>query len=398
MPADASLPNFPLDFPRDRTCPFDPPSALSSCDPLTEVVTWSGTTAWLVTNSDDYRAICRDAERFSTRTDAANFPAPTPGMAAVQGRFMSQMDPPDHTRLRRLVAGEFSVRAVEGLRPRIRSVVEGLLDDLADAGPPADLVDSFAAKVPNTVICEVLGLAADDRPRIHELVVRMFDLEAAPNSAETAAAALRTYVSEAVAGGATAPGLIGSMHRGEVATGAMTESELCDMVIMLVGAGFESTASTIASGILLLLADDRSLRALRDDPSLWANTVEEVLRYTAVAHLGRRRTATTEVELSSGTIKRGDGVIALENVANRDPRAFEDPDRFDIHRPARSHLTFGFGIHACLGGPLARVELQESLRGLFERFSDIRLESAPTTTEFSELSQVYGPRHVSVAW
>ena len=293
---------------------------------------------------------------------------------------MIGMDPPDHTRLRRLVQKAFTPRALETIRPRIEALVDELLEAAAPAGR-MELIGEFAYPLPITVICELLGVPVSDQALFHELTERM--LEDTAVEAEQAAMMernfearleLQRYMADLAAERRAAPrddlmsGLVAVAEAGD----QLSEVELVETGMLLLLAGHVTTVNLIGNGVLALLNQPDALQRMRDDPTVARAGVEELLRYDGPVH-AVSRAATEDVELHGTTIRRGDLVMAQTAAANRDPARFPDPDRLDLDRPDNRHFAFGKGIHFCLGAPLARMEGQIAIPALLRRFPDLAL-------------------------
>ncbi|WP_323097728.1 cytochrome P450 [Intrasporangium sp. YIM S08009] len=295
-------------------------------------------------------------------------------------------EPPKHTRLRRLVAGAFNRGHIERLRPRVEQIAGELLDGLEarlDADGRVDVIESYAEPLPVLVICELLGAPTSDWKRLRDwsqAIVRMY--EVAP-SAEAQAEAQRActefaaYVEALAAERAEHPGddLLTALVEERDGGDRLSRRELVATVVLLLNAGHEASVNGFGNGLASLLADPEQVAAaigsLDDDASV-AQLVEEMLRHDSPLHLFER-TATADVELHGVTIREGQKVAALLGAANRDPAVFADPDRFDASRDPNPHLAFGAGIHFCLGAPLARMELQISVRALLRRLGPVRV-------------------------
>ncbi|OKH94683.1 cytochrome P450 [Streptomyces uncialis] len=355
-----------------------------------------GEPAWLVTRYADARLVLGD-QRFS-RAAAAARDEPRQSEGRADGGILS-MDPPDHTRLRSLVAGAFTARRAEKLRPQVRELTASLLDDLEAAGPPADLVDRFALPLPVAVICRLLGVPTQDRPRF-----RVWSDAALSTSSLTAAEfkanreELRAYMA----------GLI-ELHRQEPRDDLMTtlieardggdrlsEVELIDLCVAVLVAGHETTASQIPNFVLTLLDHPDQLARLRARPELVPDAVEELLRFVPLGSgAAAPRYATEDIEVGGTLVRAGTPVLVAAGAANRDALRFTAPGVLDIARAGNQHLGFGHGVHHCLGASLARMELQEALGALLARFPGLRL--AGDVTWKSEML-VRGPRVMPVAW
>ncbi|MER6777782.1 MULTISPECIES: cytochrome P450 [unclassified Streptomyces] len=356
-----------------------------------------GEPAWLVTRYADARLVLGDT-RFS-RAAAAAHDEPRQSEGRTDSGILG-MDPPDHTRLRSLVAKAFTVRQVEKLRPQVRALTADLLDELEAAGPPVDLVDRFALPVPVAVICRLLGVPVEDRPRF-----RVWSDAALSTSSLTAEAfeanleELRAYMA----------GLI-ELHRRDPQDDLMTalieardtdgdrlsELELVDLCVAVLVAGHETTASQIPNFVLTLLDHPEQLALLRRDPALISRAVEELLRFVPLGSgAGQARYATEDVEVGGTLVRAGDPLLVAIGAANRDALRFAAPGVLDIRRPSNQHLGFGHGVHHCLGAPLARLELQEALGALLARFPGLKLVGDVTwKTEML----VRGPRVMPIGW
>lgn len=294
------------------------------------------------------------------------------------GLNMVQTDPPQHTRLRGLVAKEFTSRRIEALRPKIQRIADELLDAMLPLGR-ADLVESFALPLPLAVICELLGVPASDRKTFHDWYLESTDFTR-PEVAAAAAQAMTGYLAELVAAKRREPGedLLSALagRLGEEEDG-LTPEEMLGMAFVLLVAGYETAANLLSSGTLALLRHPDQLAALRGDWSLLENAVEEMLRYEGPVETTAFRYAKEPVEIDGTVIGAGDSVAVVLAAASRDPKRFAEPDRFDIRRDTRGHTAFGYGIHHCLGAPLARMQGAIAFRTLLERCPGLALDTDP---------------------
>ena len=397
MPENA-LPPLPM----QRTTLLDPPAdfaRLREQGPMSRIALWGGNTPWLVTRHTDARAVLADP-RFSSENVREGFPGlqPTPPPRSPGQLFA--MDPPDHTRLRRILIPDFTFRRVEELRPAIGHLADGLIDDLLAKQPStADLVEHFTLPLPLLVICELLGVPYADREFIHRQAAAFATVSAGPEAMRAGWAALFGYLSELLAAKSADPGddLMSRLATERVATGEATAAEAAGLAVQLLIAGHETTASMLSLGVVTLLSHPGQLAALRADPALLPSAVEELLRYLSVVHIGLRRIATQDVEIGGVTVRAGEGVVVSLQAANRDPRAFADPDTFDITRDAHHHLAFGHGLHHCLGQSLARAELQIALPALLQRLPDLTL-AAPAEDFALQGRAIHGVSRLPVSW
>jgi cytochrome P450 len=314
-------------------------------------------------------------------------------------RVFARMDAPTHTEHRRMVNRDFLMPHVRQLKPRLEEIVDQTLDRFEMLSRPADLVAEFANKVPSRVIVELLGLAVADSGFFQDRLEVWHSLLSTPTESAQAKVDLTEYLADVIAERRQDPGrdLISRLVVEQLLMGKLTEDELLQILHVLLVGGYETTANMIALGTIVLLEHPDQLATLKEDPSLWPNAVEELLRYLSVAHQATYRLALDDVKVPSGYVHRGEAIIAPVMAANRDPAVFEKPDTLDIHRDSRAHLAFGFGVHQCLGQSLARVELQVVFPRLFERLPELGLAASPNDIRYKS-SMVYGAESVSVTW
>ncbi|GAA1971131.1 cytochrome P450 [Amycolatopsis minnesotensis] len=404
-----TLPGVPA-FPMTRgRCPFDPPPELARIqhdEPVTRVELWDGSTPWVVTRYDDVRALLADP-RFSADSDLPGYPHVTEGRAARSGVTKSfiTMDGAAHAAQRRLLTPDFMVKKMEALRPKIQGIVDGLIDEMLAGPKPADLVQAFALPLPSLVICELLGVPYADRALFHRISKTLISRTSTAAESLAATKELLDYFGELTERKLTEPGddVLSKLAAEQLATGRMTRHEIAGMGQVLLVAGHETTANMIALGTVALLENPSQLAEMRaagerGDAKLLANAVEELLRYLNIAHSGRRRVALEDVEVGGQLIRRGEGVIAANDMANRDDSAFPDADVLDIHRKARHHVAFGYGVHQCLGQPLARVELQVAYGTLYHRIPTLALAKPLGELRFKDDMAVYGVHELPVTW
>jgi hypothetical protein len=402
-PAD-EIPTYPMA--RDRGCPFDPPPELDHLRadaPISRVRIWDGSTPWLLTRFEDQRAALADP-RFSADSELAGYPHISDSAQARRAEFRTflTMDDPEHGRMRRMLTGDFAIKRMEALRPRIQHIADRLIDDMLAAPPPADLVECLGLPLPSLVICDLLGVPYADHEFFQQETHALVSRTAAPAVALAANDRLRDYLSDLISAKDAEPSddMLSRLIVERMRTGEITHDELARMAMLLLIGGHETTANMISLGTLALLRNPEQLALLRrsEDPSFVAHAVEELLRYLTVVHHGRRRVALTDVEIGGQLIRAGEGVIVSYEVANRDSDVFADPRRLDIERDARSHVAFGFGIHQCLGQPLARVELQVVYGTLIRRIPTLRLATDIDSVPFKSDGLIYGVYELPVAW
>ena len=335
---------------------------------------------FVLSRFDDCEAVLADPS-FGHFEPDANGPGAVAGQA--EARSMLRLNPPDHTRLRRLVARAFTARTVMALAPRIEAITSDLL---ADAGPCFDLIDALALPLPVRVISELFGIPATDQPllvRWSAVLSRTLDPgflipDDARAEMRQAGGEFREYLGALIPRRRERPGddLISALVHVHDEDGTLTEDEIITTSRLLLIAGHETTRSLIGAGVLALLAHPQQLKILRDDPRLLDQAVEEVLRYDPPVQL-LARTALKDTALGSITIPSNSITLMLLGAANRDPALCDSPGTFDIRHGARRHLAFGHGIHFCLGAPLARLEAVIALRHLLPALPGLRVSGAP---------------------
>ncbi|MGW4210818.1 cytochrome P450 [Lentzea sp. NPDC004789] len=334
-----------------------------------------GEPAWLAVRYDDVRFVLGDRRFSRAMAVAADVPRMTPGKL---DSGMIVMDPPDHTRLRRLVVKAFTVRRVERLRPRIRQLAEDLVAAMVARGRPVDLVEHFALSLPVVVICELLGVPVADRPLFRAWSDAF--LSTNKTTAEQFAAdqkGFREYMSGLIAARRAVPrdDLMTALIEARDEHDRLSELELVDMCNGLLVAGHETTASHLPNFVVVLLTHPDRLAELRADLGLMPAAVEELMRFTPLSYgPGFPRYATEDVEVGGVLVRAGEPVVVDFAAANRDPRQFADPDALRFDRGENPHLGFGHGVHHCLGSQLSRIELQEGLRALLGGLPGLHVE------------------------
>ncbi|MFJ9003356.1 cytochrome P450 [Streptomyces canus] len=356
--------------------PYDVYRRLRDTAPVHRIAGPDGTPAWIVTRYGDVRAALADPrlsldKRYATAGTYKGFSLPP----ALDANLLN-MDPPDHTRIRRLVGRAFTPRRIEQLRGPIRRTADRLLDALGSHGT-TDLIASYAAPLPITVICDLLGI-----PDEHRLDFRVWtdtlvapDPAAGPAAAKEAVVAMLGFFTRLLADKRREPAddllsdLIAVHDEGD----RLSEDELMSLAFLILFAGYENTVQLIGNAVLALFQHPGQLAALREDPARLPAATEEFLRYEGPALLAIRRFPVEDVTIGGVTVPAGETVWVSPSAANRDPDRFPDPDRLDLARDASGHLALGHGIHYCLGAPLARAETEIALAALLERFPDLAL-------------------------
>ncbi|WP_406480897.1 cytochrome P450 [Streptomyces platensis] len=397
---------IPHGLPMERDAgPFDPPrqiTRLREARPVSPLVFPDGHEGWLVTGYEAVRQLLADT-RFSSRQDLGivHVPYETPGMPAatepspqVPGLFVA-MDPPDHTRLRRKLTGAFTVRRMKQLEEHIVEIAERQLDEMARLAPPVDLVKEFALPVPSLVICELLGVPYEDRENFQVNSAKFLVKDQPLDEKMAAYGAMTTYLAQLVMRKRAEPGedILSDLARHD----DLTIEELTGIAFLLLLAGHETTANMLALGTFALLEHPEQLAELRAAPDLLPDAVEELMRYLSVADIFYRY-ATEDIELGGETIGKGSTVVVSLLAANHDPQRFDHPDTLDIRRKARGHLSFGHGIHQCLGQQLARIEMRAGFDGLLRRFPTLQLAIPADEVKLKTDMNIYGVHELPVTW
>jgi cytochrome P450 len=357
-----------------------------------------GNTVWLVTRHADVRAVLSDTTTFSN--DFANLLAGDEAgdMGLSDPGGLGFLDPPDHTRLRRLLAPSFTARRLQELLPRVHEVVADRLDALEKAGSPADLVEHFATPVPAMVIGDLLGVPREEQEEFGALSAGRFDLLQSMLAPLDSAAASIDYLLGLIARQRANPG--GGLLAQLIAEHAddVTDRELAGLADGLLVGGHETTASMLALGTLVLLQDPDRAAAVRDDGADADRVVEELLRHLSVVQVAFPRFARHATRIGDQDVAEGDLVLCSLSAADRDPALGAGLEQIDLTRAPTPHVAFGYGMHHCLGAPLARIELRIALPALLRRFPTLRVAAEPGSLRWWERSIVYGLDALPVAW
>jgi nocardicin N-oxygenase len=385
-------------FPFTSAEPLQPApeyAALRAGRPALRVELPYGGEGWLVSRYADVKQVLSDPRFSRAATVNADVPRTTP--ARPQPNNLLSMDAPEHSRLRRLVAGTFTMKNIERWRPRTEQIVQQLIDGMRRGGSPADLVNAFSLPLPVTVICELLGVPASERPLFQRFSQIILSTTAATlDEIITARTDLENYLAGHIAAHREQPRddllsqLISARDEGD----RLSEPELVSMGITILVAGHETTANQLSNFVYTLL--DAGLWAdLATHPERLTTAIEELLRTVALGTGGgQARIATEDIDIGGTLVRAGEAVIAALPSANRDETAFQSPDALDLGRQQNPHVAFGFGLHHCLGAQLARLELRVGLGGLLAAFPALRLQDVAWRVG----TLVTGPSKLSVSW
>lgn len=379
--ARANAIDVDITHPNHKADPFPLYKRLREETPVGEIPLPDKQTAWLITRYDDVAAVLKDPrfskERFRTLSPEQMQKQPwVPGVFKPLFRNMLDVDPPDHTRLRALVQKAFTPRRIDEMEPRIQTLADDLLGSVTSR--QMDLIHDFALPLPATVIAEMLGVPAKDRHRFHRWSSKIvalnwskWDLIKGVPSVWRFLRYIRKLVKRRRA--EPADDLITALVQAEEQGDKLSEDELVAMIFLLLVAGHETTVNLIGNGTLALLQDPEQWDRLRREPMLLKPAVEELLRFASPLDTATERFAREDVTIAGVTIPRGSMVYAGIASANRDETQFRDADQLDIARDPNRHLSFGLGIHFCLGAPLARIEAQIGFNTLAHRIRNLRL-------------------------
>ncbi|MFI0778851.1 cytochrome P450 [Streptomyces sp. NPDC021212] len=393
----------PMRIPVKRDGVFDPPPELAGLrthSPVAPLTYADGHVGWIVTSYRLAREVLQDP-RFSSRPELRHSAVHevlgdgSPPEEDVPGMFVG-MDPPEHTRYRKLLTGELSVRRMRLLEEKIEATAHRLIDDLCTPAKTADLVTEFAAPLPSLVICDLLGIPYPEWERIRPVSEHMLRTDSTADEVKECYRTIFEFLGEAVERQRRAPqdDLLGGL----VSTSGLSDVELTSIAFQLFTAGHETTANMLSLGTFTLLTHPEQLAALKKDPALLHGAVEELLRYLTVIQFGISRGALEDVELGGVTVRAGQTVTISLPAANRDPERFSDPDVFDIRRPAAGNLSFGFGVHQCVAQQLARAEMRIGYRTLFDRLPGLALAIPADQVETRTTEIVYGIKSLPVTW
>jgi cytochrome P450 len=368
-------------------------------DPVSLVRLASGGRAYLATRYDDVRRVLTDP--VFSRAAATGRGVPVLSQVSKIPYLMLNMDPPDHTRIRRLVTKAFGIRSVERLRPGIRDICEALVDRMLATGPPVDFVPAFGYALPAQVISELLGVPAADRDQLRRWQDAILSISAhARHVVEAQLAELLGYLRALIDRKRAEPAddLVSALIAATDSGDRLSESELLYTVQILIAGGYETVAGLLANSIVVLHRHPSQWELLRDNPSLIPGAMEELVRYVPVSWSGLERVALRDVTLSGVPVPAGSSVLPLIYAANYDDMLTEDAGLLDVTRPAVPHLAFGHGVHRCIGAQLAKLELEIAFQTLLERLPTLRPARAESQLWWKSGLLTVGPIALPVLW
>lgn len=404
--AHQAAPQFPFSRPKEAVPPKEYAELLKKC-PVSKAKLFDGKDIWLITKLKDVKKVLTDDAFSKVRTNP-NFPELSPGAkAAIEGREPTyvDMDPPQHTKFRSMFEPGFGRERVDSLVPGIKSKVEELITDMKlkrwkEGVDEVDLQESFSLPLAFKVIYELLGIPFEDYRFLSNNVAVRASGSSTARDAAAAQEELTNYMNNLVKEKEHNPGsdLISEVIQQHMKQGDISRDQLVAHAFLLLVAGNATVASMINLGVITLLQHPDQLESLKQDPSLWPSAVREICRYHTASSYALRRVAVRDVDVGGQVIKKDEGIIALNQAANRDPEAFDDPDRFDIRRDPNPHVAFGYGTHVCPGEYLSYKEMEAALQGLFSQLPGLRLAVPPSELQYTAADKDVGLVKLPVTW
>jgi pentalenic acid synthase len=389
-------------YPQQRTCPYQPPrdyARLQEQGPLIRVTLYDGQTAWMVTRNADARRLLAD-RRLSSDRSRDGFPIITPRLLEVRDfRTLVTMDGAEHQMYRRMLIPDFTFKRTRGMRPEVERITDECIDRLLAGDKPVDLMQAFAGPVSSMVIFHLLGVPPEDQRYFMErgaVLLRATSQEEADRAVDDLVVLLDRIVASRADDSGT--WMLDRLNGEEVQKGELSRDDLVGMAVHLLVTGQGTTAQMIGLGVATLFDHPEQLAELRADPELIPDAVEELLRYLTIADLAGIRVAVEDIELHGQTIRAGEGVIMSYSMLDRDPDAYSEPDRFDIHRTDNQHFAFGYGAHNCIAQGLAKLELEVAYRTLFERIPTLRPAVPVSELRIRDAADLQGILELPVTW
>ncbi|NEA33593.1 cytochrome P450 [Streptomyces sp. SID13031] len=387
---------------RGGATPFGPPlryAQLRDEQPISQITLWDGSKAWFLTRQQDVRAALAD-ERISADNSRPGFPLVSPGSEELTAHnpTIVRMDPPEHSRQRAMVTGDYTHKAVSRIRPQIQQVVDRLVDSMVAKHPPADLVVEFAQPLAAEVTCMSLGIPFPGQDFFRRVSSTIPNHYAGQDKLDAANDELTQFLTDLVEHKAGQPGDDLLSRLVAERSGELTRDEIIAMARLLLVGNYDPAATAIAMGIAALFFHPEQLAALRHDPSLISNGLDELLRYMTIHHTGLPRVAVEDTEIGGQSIKAGEAVLCYLPAANFDPEWFESPETLDLRRGSSGNVSLGYGIHRCLGQHLAKLEMEVAIDTLIRRIPNLRLAVELDEVRFSQETALYGVSELPVSW
>lgn len=392
---------------RDPRNPLDPSPSHQTFATIQRGEIWDGAQPWVITTNKLFRELISDP-RVSNDVRREGYPTPNPAFKELRTsgglNTFDRRDGEEHAGQRRILLRNFTPKQVNSMRAAVQKHLDDILDRVMATKTEADVVNDLAFPFSSTVMFEMIGIPYSDFDHLGDVAFATVSANVAPAEAVKALGTLKGYLSDRMdeIQPGDDSGLLARFTNNQLREGIMTRDQILDILVIMVGGGYETSANSMALSIITMLMFPDQLADLRaniDNDAFLHNTVEELLRFNPVTHFGRRRVALEDIEIGEITIKAGEGIVFLEDVSNRDPEAFEgDPNVLDIRRDSRNHLSFAFGPHYCPGNLLARLEMGIFLRTLLTRMPDMKLAQDVSQLEFLEDNQVFGIKYLPISW
>jgi cytochrome P450 len=395
-----------FDYRADRggKTPFNPPlryEKLRDEHPVSQVTMWDGSKAWLITRQDDVRAALAD-DLISADNRSPGFPLVSPGSETLTDNnpTFARMDPPEHSRQRAMVNANFTHRSVVQLQPQIQQIIDRLVDDMLAKPAPADLVTEFTQPLAAQVMCLMLGIPYKGQDFFERVASTIPDHYAGQEKLDAASEELSQFFAELLESKAQQPGddVLSRLVVEREANGDLTREDVIAMARVMLIAGYDPTANGIALGVAALFYHPEQLAALREEPALIPSGLDELLRYMTNFHTGLPRAAIGDTEIGGQQIKAGEAVLCYIPSANFDPDWFEEAETLNLRRTNRSNVSFGWGLHRCLGQHLVKIEMEAAIETLLRRIPNLQLAVEPDQIAFRKQAAVYGVSALPVSW
>jgi cytochrome P450 len=396
---DVPLPTLPI----ERPSLFSLPSELEAWreeEPIKRISIWDGRRKpWLVTSLELSRQVFGD-QRFSANVAREGFPGIRVDDPPRPPGYLQNLENPRHGEIRKMMTGEFTFQRIAQMRPEIERLANAVMDEFVAGPRPADLYHDYALVLPSLVICGLLGVPYSEHERFQALSRQFLTTSATPEGAAAALSGLAELIEPVLDDRREDPSSdVLSSLAGRIEAGEMTRDEALGMSLLMLHAGHDTTSKTLTLATILLLDHPEQREAMFADPEVFANGLEEIIRYTSAIHIGMRRIATEDVQVGDVLVRAGEGVIIALHAANRDSRTFENADELDVHRAnARHHVGFGFGVHQCLGQRLARMELSIAIPLIFERLPGLRSVRPTDELDMMLHESIYCVEELMVDW
>jgi cytochrome P450 len=389
---------------RDGKSPFHPPvryQILREENPISQVNMWDGSKAWFITRQGDVRAALAD-ERLSADNRSPGFPLVSPGSETLTDNnpTFARMDPPEHTRQRAMVNVDFTHGAAARWRPQVQQIVDRQVDAMLAKSPPADLVGELAQPLAAQVLCLILDVPYKGQDFFQRVASTIPNHYVGQDKLDLASDELTSFITELLEAKTANPGhdVLSRLITQQEANGELTRDDIIGMTRVMIVAGYDPAVHGVSLGLSALFFNPDQMELLRNDPSLIAGGLEELLRYSTNFHTGLPRVAIADTEIGGQKIKAGEAVLVYMPTANFDPTWFEDPDSLNMRRSNSGNVSFGHGLHRCLGQHVVKIQMETVIETLLRRIPNMRLAVDPDQIRFRREAAVYGVYELPVTW